>query len=216
MRKSIIIILMAVASFSACKKDPAVVSTVVTVSYPTVTLNGADFIHIPVGGTFVDQGATLIDDITGASSQVSATESELDVTTPGLYAVKYIAANANGFRTQATRGVLVLDYTPPVGLDPAFDISGDYLRAATGVVAKLIRMDNGLYIFDHVGGSTAVPVYMLTPDTTSIDVPLQTTYNGLSVECTNEVLTTNPPPITFRYKVAASGFGTSTRTFVKQ
>ena len=217
MRKSIILILLIAAITYSCKKDPDVVSTVVNVTYPSIELIGPEYVLVPVGGTYVEQGATLTDDITGAVTTLTEpTSSELDLNTPGLYAIRYVAANANGFRTEVIRGVLVLNYTPPAGLDPNFDISGDYLRAATGVVSKVIKLDNGLYIMDHVGGSTPVPVYMVTPDTMSLDVPLQFTYDGFEVECINEVLITDPPPITFKYNVVAAGFGTGLRTFVKQ
>jgi hypothetical protein len=220
MKKLVILFSVVAVAFTACENDNApnpevtTSSKVVTVSYPTITLNGNEFVHIPVGGTFVDSGATLIDDVTGAVSQITATSSELDNTTPGLYAVLYEAKNANGFLTTATRTVLVLDYTPPATLDPNFNIEGYYLRAATGVLCHIVRMDNGLYINDHIGGSTPVPGYFVMPDTVSFDIPPQVT-SGLQLSGNSEVF--NPgPPITLQYKLAASGFGTGNRIFVKQ
>src|SRR5687767_10764907 len=95
--------------FAGCEKDIEPVSKVVEVSYPDITLNGSKYVHIPVGGSFTDEGAVLTDDISGATSQITATESSVDPTTPGLYPVTYSAANANGFITEVTRVVLVLD-----------------------------------------------------------------------------------------------------------
>ena len=191
--KKIILFSAVIAFLYGCEKDHETVSKVVDVTYPTITLNGAAFVHIPVGGSYSDQGATLTDDITGQVSQISPTSSELDVNTPGLYEILFEAKNANGFRTQAVRGVLVLNYTPPATLDTNFDISGDYLRAATGVICHFYRMAPGLYITDHVGGSSPVPAYVITPDTLSFDIPLQTTFGGLPVESQSEQFIPGPP-----------------------
>jgi hypothetical protein len=216
--KNPIIYIIAVGAFvfSGCDKEPDPVSQTVDVTYPTINLKGAPYVHIPIGGSYVEEGATLIDDITGASSDIMPTESEVDNTTPGVYAVRFIAANANGFRTEAIRTVLVLDHTPPTTIDPSYDISGTYIRANFGIPVTLYKMASGLYIIDNFGGSTLIiPAYVLTPDSNSIDVPAQTSFGGFELDCINE--TWDPgPPATFSWVVQASGFGTATRTFIKQ
>jgi len=215
MKKISIILFLTVFVISSCKKEPDAVSKIVTVSYPTINLIGPAYIHISVGTPYTDQGATLIDDITGASSSISAVSNEVNVNVPGLYAVTYSAANSNGFKTTATRTVLVLDYTPPAGLDPNYDISGLYQRT-NGIFVNLIKMDNGLYIIDNFAGSSLVyPAYLLTPDTTSIDIPAQTTFGGFPIDVTGETFSSGPP-ITFAYHVMADGFGTGLRTFIHQ
>jgi Domain of unknown function (DUF5011) len=216
MKKLFILILATGFVISSCNKDHEVVSTVVEVTYPTINVNGSEFIHLPINGTYTELGATLIDDISGAQSQIQPVANDLDVTTQGIYSVTYEAANTNGFRTEVKRKILVLDYTAPVGLDPNFDISGNYLRAATGVIARLIKLDNGLYISDHIGGTSAIAGYIVTPDTTSIDLPAQYT-DGELLEGINETFdNSDPAHTTFSYKIIAETFGTSTRTFVKQ
>jgi len=218
MKKILIIFTIASASFlTSCDKDPDPVSKLVDVSYPTITLRGSPVIHIPIGGSYTDEGAILIDDITGAQSDIMATSNEVDNTTVGIYAIRYIAKNANGFLTETDRYVLVLDYTPPVGLDPNFDLSGSYLRTATGVVNNVYKVDNGLYIMDNMGGSSlAVPAYMLTPDTNTIDIPLQVS-DGLELDCTSETyVPAGANPAQMKWVVDASGFGTALRTFTKQ
>lgn len=213
MKKSIIALLLPLFIISACKKEPDVVSKVVTVSYPTINLTGSPYIHIPVGGNYADEGATLIDDVTGAQSHITATENDVDASTPGIYAMHYVAANANGFKTEAIRTVLVLDYTPAPGI--TINLSGLWQRT-NGIYVNLIEMDTGLYIIDNFAGSTLVyPAYMITPDNTSISVPAQTAF-GLDLDCTGEALNISPPDTSFSYVVNASGFGTATRTFVKQ
>ena len=190
-------------------------SKVISVSYPEITLIGSPLIYMHTGGTFVDSGATVFDDVTGNTFTLMATSSELDVNTEGLYSVDYTFKNGNGFTTSIFRTVLVLDYTPPAGLDPNYDISGNYLRAATGVICVITKVDNGLYVTDHVGGSTPVPAYFVTPDETSFDIPPQTTFNHLDLEGIDEVFTPGPPT-KLQYKVIASGFGTGNRVFEKQ
>lgn len=215
MKKIIYILLAFTTIITGCDKDPDPVSTVVTVTYPGITLNGPAFLHLQVGGTYTEEGAVLTDDITGAQSNITATSSDLDVTTEGMYKVSYVAANSNGFKTEVIRTILVLNYTPPPGLDPNYDISGDYLRAATGVTCVVAKVNNGLYIIDRVGGSTAVPAYIITPDTMSIDVPPQTSFDGFPLDVINESFTSGPP-ISFSYRISAENFGTGLRTFVKQ
>lgn len=199
--------------FAGCKKDPDTVSSVVTVSYPTINLKGPAYVHIPVGGSYTEEGATLIDDITGASTDISPTSSEVDNTTPGIYAVTFEAGNSNGFKTTVTRTVLVLDWVPPVTIDPGYDISGPYHRT-NGIPVNLIKMETGLYIADNFAGSSLVyPAYLTTPDSSTIDVPPQTSFGGFALDCLNETFDGNAP-ITFSYVVDAAGFGTSVRTFI--
>ena len=220
MKKLSLLLSVVATIFIACEPEnepnPSVegVSRVVSVSYPTVELIGDPIIHIPIGGTFVDPGATLTDDITGAVSTIMATGfDDLDVTKPGLYAIDYEARNSNGFLASATRTVFVFDYTPPANLDPNFDISGQYIRGA--VVCTITKFDNGLYVTDNVGGSTFNPAYLVTPDTVSFDIPYQRSYHGLLLEGVDEIYLPGPPT-QLKYRVLADGYGTQQRTFTKQ
>jgi hypothetical protein len=211
--KYFVSLLVLAIAISGCKKDPDPVSTVVEVTYPQIVLNGPPAILIPVGGSYTDEGATLTDDITGEVSQITATSNDLDASTPGMYAMTYEAANANGFRTSVVRNILVLDYTPVSGL--TVDLSGEWVRLATGVSVFYTKVAEGLYVLDKIGGSTLVPAYMLQLSDTQIDIPVQTSLDGLIVEGTDEELTITPTDTTIAYKVVAEGFGTSLRTFQK-
>lgn len=212
--KFLILILILAVAIGGCKKKIDPVSKIVDVTYPTIVLNGPSLIYIHVGGSYADEGATLTDDVTGDVTQITATSSELDPSSPGLYAMKYEAANSNGFRTEVDRIVLVLDYTPAVGLDPNLNLGGDWLRS-NGAPLTYTRVDNGLYVIDKIGGSTAVPVYLITPTNTTIDIPLQTTIGGLQADCLNETIDMSGGDTTITYNVDASGFGTQLRTFTK-
>ena len=215
MKKIIILILFIGFFVSGCKKDPDVVSKVVEVTYPSIVINGSLVVYVPVGGSYTELGAVLTDDITGASTTISPTESNIDFNTPGLYKVSFTAKNTNGFKTSVYRTVLVMNYTPPVGLDPNFDISGLYQRT-NGIYVNLYKVDNGLYVIDNFAGSSTVyPAILLTPDTVSIDIPAQESFDGFALDVTSETYTTTPA-IKFSYRVAAKNFGTSVRTFIKQ
>lgn len=213
MKKINILILFAIVLFAGCKKDPEVVSKVVPVTYPTINLIGDEFVWIPIGGSYTDQGATLIDDISGASSSIAATSNDVDNTQPGIYSVVFEAANANGFKTTVERKILVLDYTPAVGL--TLDLSGLWLRT-NGIPVNYIQMAPGLYILDNFAGSSLVlPAYLITPDNSTIDIPSQRTIGGEIIDCLNETLDTNVP-YQITYVVDNPNFGTSTRVFNKQ
>src|SRR5437868_5144136 len=122
MKKLLVIVFLLSIIISACKKEPESVSTIVTPSYPTVTLNGPAFISLSVGGTYTDAGATGTDDLTGASGPLSPILNTVDVSQAGFYTVVYEMRNGNGYRTRQTRFVLV------TGVSPSDDWSGLYQR----------------------------------------------------------------------------------------
>ena len=49
-------------------------------------------------GTYTDAGATLTDDVTGATSDIGPTTSDVNTAEAGLYLVTYSAANGNGLK----------------------------------------------------------------------------------------------------------------------
>src|SRR5436853_5988997 len=127
--KNIKFLLVALVAFiSSCKDvENQYPSKVADVTYPGITLKGDSAVSIAVGGTYTDAGATLTDDITGATSDLTAEDpAVVDVNTPGLYMVTYRAANANGFETVKQRPVAVTN------IDPSADLSGAYERLGLG------------------------------------------------------------------------------------
>ena len=215
MKKLIIPIILAGIILSACKKETTDVSKVVSVSYPSIALNGAQIISQPVGtGAYVDPGATGTDDLTGATSSLTPILNEVDLTTPGFYAVKYSTKNSNGYVTNATRLVLV---TP---VSDTIDLSGTYARTSNGQTVTVTKKGTGLYTTDNVGGVANNPsyvfdVYFGQVSDTTIQVPPQANPLGGDVYCIGGTLDLNTP-YTYSYIVKGSGFGTSRRTFVHQ
>lgn len=215
MKKLIIPIILAGFLFTACKKETKDVSNVVTVSYPTIMLNGAQIISQPIGtGAYTDPGAIGTDDLTGATTSLTPVINDVDLTTPGFYAVKYTTKNSNGYITSSTRLVLV---TP---VDSTVDLSGTYARTSNGQTVTVTKRGTGLYTTDNVGGVAGSPgyifdIYFGQVSDTTIEVPPQANPLGGDVYCIGGTLNTNSP-ITYSYIVKGSGFGTSRRTFVHQ
>src|ERR1035437_7169581 len=108
MKKITLLVIVTATLFVACKKKTSDVSTVVKVTYPTITLKGNAFVSTPIGtGSYTDPGATGKDDLTGATSSLTPIVNTVDLTTSGFYTVVYQMKNGNGFITKATRLVLV-------------------------------------------------------------------------------------------------------------
>ncbi len=220
MKKSIIALLLSLAILSACKKEPAAVSTVVTPSYPTITLNGPAFISQSVGsGTYTDAGATGVDDITGASSSLSPIVNTVDLTQAGFYTVVYEMKNSNGYKTSKTRFVLV------TGVSASDDWSGLYQRnAAANRPANLAKIGTGLYSIDNVGGvilpdqAPAYTAYLGFVNDSTVEIPNQVspTDNITVVEATEGAFYITPTDTVMQWRMIAGPFNTTvTRVFYK-
>jgi len=72
---------------------------------PVITINGSNPSQVKVGGTYVDQGATAMDNMDGAVSVTITTN--LNPSVEGLYSVTYTAVDSNGNISTVTRIVNV-------------------------------------------------------------------------------------------------------------
>ena len=220
MKKIIISIIAICCLFVACTKEVQNVSKVVTVVYPSITLNGSAIVSTGVGtGAYVDPGATGYDILTGSTKTLTPILNNVDLTTPGFYSVEYSDTNADGFYASVIRLVLV------TGVSSATDLSGTYARQSNGQTVTVTKQGTGLYTTDNVGGvannlAFIFPVYFGQISDTTIAVPVQpcgvggTVYcdNGSGGPCTLDTLA----PITFAWVVHNGSFGTSLRVFVHQ
>ena len=148
-------IMMAVVSSSCKKVSTDDISKTVTVSYPTINLKGNasdSIVFVPQGGTYSEAGATLIDDITGASSDLSPVNDVVDVSTTGVYAVSYSASNSNGFETTKTRYVVV--YNPSVNQE---DFTGAYAHT-NGRIVNVTQLSPRLFSCDDLYGTFNIPI----------------------------------------------------------
>jgi hypothetical protein len=213
MKKSLLILMLGAVVLTSCDKNPDPVSKVVTVSYPTITLNGDQIVSTVVGtGAYADPGATGTDDVTGATSTLSPVLNNVDLTSPGFYSVKYSMKNSNGYITESTRLVLV------TSVDPAVDLSGPYHRVSNNQGVTVTKRGTGLYTTDNVGGVANNPafifdVYMGQVDDANLVVPTQPSALGGDIYCDNTTLDISPADTSYSYIVRGSGFGTAVRVF---
>ncbi|HXS36385.1 MAG TPA: hypothetical protein VN721_06765 [Flavipsychrobacter sp.] len=216
--KKIAVLFLVVFCILGCKKKYNAVSQVVRVSTPTVTLTGSLYYSIPVGGSLPTISATAYDSVYKQSLPVTIDKSTLDNSTPGLYIVQIVATNQYGYKGSANV------YVGVTNVPAAENLAGQYLRGATGAIVNVSKLATGMYLTDNFGGvdTTASPgfnfsaVFVQTSDTTiDFGASGQPTADGTLI-VTDASLTTVPGDTSFSYKVTASGFGTSLRTFVKQ
>ncbi len=216
MKKSLIALsAVALLAFAACqKKTPGSVSRVVTASYPVITINGPQFVSMPVGGSFADQGATAVDTILGETLEPIEVTNDIDPQTPGFYTVQYSFKNSNGYTSVGTRFVLVTN------IDSSLDYTGVYRRTTNSAPMNVDKVATGLYKTDNVGGVPlpspfAITVYFGQIDDSTLVVPVQPTAAG-DMYCSNSYLRANAGVDTsISWIVRNASFGTAVRKFVK-
>ncbi|MBS3912945.1 MAG: DUF5011 domain-containing protein [Bacteroidetes bacterium] len=203
-----------VVMIAACKKKNEVVSETVTVKYPVITLKGAKYVSIPVGGSFSDPGATLFDEFTNATTDLAPTQSAVDNTTPGMYPIIYEGQNKYGFKSQEVRWVAVTD------ISTNEDIGGLYKRTSNGQDVNITKVATGIYKVDNIGGVPGAPeyiydMYFVQLSDTTLDFPSQpgpfgTTYTK------SEKITKSSSDTLLEWAVMGAGFGTAVRKFSHQ
>ncbi len=202
-----IILLLSIAATS-CKKKHDTVSVVKTV--PTVTIVGDQFISLHVGDPYTEAGATFVGENGQAVNITPDSGATVDVSTPGLYVLPYTRTTESQFDAGAYRYVVVTD------IDNSYDLSGDYLREATGVVTEVDKLARGLYVSSNFGGSASLPitVYFAQLDDTTLVAPDQPTTDGIT--SAEDFTITYGADTSMSYRVISASFGTGIRTFVKQ
>lgn len=209
LNKLLLILALPALLIAGCKKDTSDnVSKTVKVSFPEITLKGDALVIVPVGGSYSDAGAKLKDDISGAITDIQPTTNPVNTAQPGIYVVSFVAFNANGFETSATRLVAV---------SKAFGTAnrqGTYRRTATGINCFITKLADGVYEVKNPGGAGVSPntiVYMAETASNVFVCPPQPTDFG-----TMSVININFTATGATWNVLNPDFGTGTRTFIKQ
>ena len=217
MKKLFILSLIAAAAFASCKKKENTISEVHTYSTPLITVSGAQYYSINVGGALPTISATAYDTFYNENCPVIMDASQLDNSTPGLYAVTLSAKNKYGMKTSTSVYVAVTDVAS------SLDITGWYQRNGTpGRSAHITKVANGMFMTDNVGGvdttdpatGARIAAVFAVTSTASIDFGTQETAGGV-LSASDETLSLSTP-YTVAYAISLSGFGTQVRTFVKQ
>ncbi|HVI47808.1 MAG TPA: immunoglobulin-like domain-containing protein [Chitinophaga sp.] len=208
------IIILAGVLLGACKKSDNVITQMVTPTYPVITLSGEPLLSLGIGGTYTDPGARAFDSLSGATTQLTPYANNVDLSKPGFYSVKFLAKNAYGYRTYATR--LVLATTVPA----ADDISGTYKRTTNGAVLHIEKVGTGAYKLDNVAGVANNPDYIFPfyigfTDLTTFVGPAQLTpFGDLSIG--RPEIVRNGTSVQLSWFIDNGSFPTNTRTFVRQ
>lgn len=198
---------------AACKKDDTDNVSVVR-TYPLITLNGPTVSIVQVGSSYTDPGVTAT---LGGQAQTPRVTGSVNTAAQGVYTIRYSARNPEGDSVFTLRSVAVIDTNQALP-----DLSGSYVRTATGGISMVTKVRKGLYITDNLGAVPApsasiFPAYFVQTSPTTIDAPIQMV-PGLGVaDFDSESLTlSGNTVVNFKWAVYAQGFGTAVRTFQKQ
>lgn len=179
MKKLIYLSLVAIAGFTACKKEDKAKSFLATYSTPTITISGDQYYSINVGGSLPDISATAYDSFYNESYTPVVDKSTLDNTTPGLYVVNITAKNKYGM--VGSKGV----YVAVTNIPDAIHLEGSYERLANGQPATIVRRARGLYETNNVAGVNpttqsgfVTSALFAQIDDTTLVMPLQPTTLG--------------------------------------
>ncbi len=177
-------------------------------TYPVITLNSPALIIQAKGVAFVDPAEAKVGDQTVPLKIDGA----VDETKPGLYLITYTATNKDGFGRSTSRQVVV--YDPATD---ATDLTGAYLRAATGVTVNVVKVSPSTYHIDDAAGfgSSFLDVIFVNTQGTDLIIPQQVApSSGITVASapgTGHITSTG-----FTWVLNASAvYGTSVRTFTK-
>ncbi len=200
----------------SCKKD-SIIDTADRVGiskvtyYPTITVKGDAVVTVTSGDVYTEPGVSA----TAGSADVPVTTAGVvDAGKDGVYTITYSAKNADGYSSFASRTVVVYTTDPDAA---AHDLSGTYLRTATGSSAVWTKIAPGVYEVFNPGGSpgTNLTVVVFNPSAFNIMIPPQLASDGSPTSSTNESYI-NSSPATYSWKIVNPGYGGALRTFIKQ
>ncbi len=227
MKKIILIAFVVALTFSSCQDEASMgVSKVVT--YPTIAVKGDIAQTVPVGGSYVDKGCIVMEGTTDLSSKIKTTGS-VNAATPGVYTITYTYKSEgkiypkDSLTLQARRYVGVVDAAAS-----AMNISGSYRRNAGALgFATMKKLGYpGLYTNNNPGGATSngtatgtsvdnIVLYVFQTTSTTLVVPSQESSVG-EFSCTGGIYDASGASPLYKWACVNPGYGTSSRTFVKQ
>ena len=170
------------------------------VNPPVITVLGANPLTVEVlSGPYIDPGAQAADMEDGDLSGKIVTDSQVDMTTVGVYLVVYKVRDFTGNTDVKTRTVHVIDTTPPVitilgnNPDQVFVGSGPYPHAGATAFDKYDGdLSGSIQVTSNVN-TDVIGVYLIT-----YTVPDSSGNVGTAVRTVNVVAkpASNPPVIT--------------------
>lgn len=203
--------------FPSCNKDEinntdTEVGRSRVTNFPILSIKGARYVAVPMGGAYTEPGATAQ---VGGTDVPFTTSGAVTTSTPGVYTVVYSAVNADGFTASARRTVVVYSTDATAA---ANDLSGNYARSTNASVATWTKIAPGVYTIFNPGGApgTNLTVVAINPTGFTIDIPSQQSSDGSITSSSGESYTPTPAPARYTMVIVNPGYGTAARTFVKQ
>lgn len=214
--KLIVIAVLTLSILSCNKKDnfnyPAGTVGISRITYyPILTLIGSNPIVIAKGSAFTDPGVNAA---SGSTVLTYTTAGTVNNNVPGVYTLTYTAFNSDGFSASTKRTVIVYSTDATAA---ANDLSGKYARTSNGQIATWTKLAPGVYQIDNPGGAVGVnlQVYAFNPTGFSVTIPSQISSDGNTSSSSNFTYV-NGNPASYSLVFLNPGYGTSTRTFIKQ
>lgn len=145
--------------FMSCNDDEDQLTDSRLTYYPVMTLNGDEFVQVPIGTAYVEQGvtATLRDEDYSSNVVISGT---VDSNTAGLYYIVYTVTNEDGYASSLSRTVAVCDPNITTDISGSYTvaegsnrISSNGVTAYSGYSITLSQAAPGIfYVSDFLGG----------------------------------------------------------------
>lgn len=158
--------------------------------FPVMSLKGERYMTIKKGDAFVDPGVTATE---GGADIPYTTDGTVNANVPGVYTLVYTAVNKDGFSASLTRTVAVYHTEPDAA---AHDLSGEYVRGATGVSCFWVKLAPGVYKFSNPGGFAGgenIVGIVFNSSAFNIEIPEQITSDGNPTSSADAVYTDGNP-----------------------
>ena len=123
-------------------KDTITKKIVLDTTGPSITLNGGEYIYIPVGETYTELNATCVDDslVVNGTCSVVVGDAKIDKKKSGFQYIRYTATDFLGNEVNVLRKVMVEIKTEEKGIDLYWYFAGGLVLIVAGFLAvKVIK-----------------------------------------------------------------------------
>ncbi|MGM9708592.1 MAG: BT_2262 family domain-containing protein [Prevotella sp.] len=150
---------LSMVALTSCNDDNDQMTDSRLTYYPVLEIQGDEFVQVPIGTTYTEQGCKATLNGEDFTSNVK-TIGSVDVNQAGLYYITYAATNSDGFTVSATRTVAVCDPTITTDIsgiyttqDGSYRDYGGKITNYAGYTVRISKAAPGIfYISDFLGG----------------------------------------------------------------
>lgn len=155
-------LMLCLSSFAltSCNDDNDELTDAKVTYYPTLEIQGAKFVEVPIGTTYTELGCKGVLRGEDCTSGI-VTSGTVDINTPGLYYINYTYTNEQGYKTSTQRTVAVCDPSITTDIAGTYTVqNGSYRDYNSGTVSEfkgykvsVTKAAPGLfYVSDLMGG----------------------------------------------------------------